>query len=105
MEEGGYMMASNFVGRMLHVTYPAIVFAIVMLIWSSSDLAEVARFAPPPVSDGFNFFWNPTVSEVHTCNGKQDFKTKFKQVCSTGSSNSRLEQFSNSSSQTTNQTN
>ena len=99
------MMASNLVGRILHVTYPAIVFSIVMPIWSSTDLAEVAHLAPPPVSDGFNFFWNPNLSDPHTCNGKQDSKVKFKTVCSTVSNNSTLEQFSHRSSQTTNQTN
>ena len=98
-------MARNIVGRIMHVTYPAIVFAIVMLIWSSSDLADVAHFAPPPVSDGFSFFWNPIASTAHTCNEKQGSQLKFRQVCQVGSSNSSLEQFTNSSNKTTNQTN
>ena len=94
------MMARNFVSRILHFTYPAIVFTVVMLIWSSSDLAEVAHFAPPPLSDGFNFFWNPTLFTSHTCNEKDGTQPKFKQVCLAGSSRSTIEQFTKSTNQT-----
>ena len=85
------MIARHYVGRILQVAYPAIVFTVVMLIWSSSDLAEVAYFAPPPVSDGFNSFWNPTLSDMHTCQGMRDSKLKLKQVCSTGNTHSSIE--------------
>ena len=52
-------MARNIVGRILHVIYPTVVFALMFLIWSSANLVEVAHFAPPPVGEDFNFFWNP----------------------------------------------
>ena len=82
MEEGGYMM-SNIVQRILHVIYPAIVFSIAFLVWSSSDLAEVARFTPPPINDGFNLFSNPNLSGPGTCSSKNKNKIKLRQVCST----------------------
>jgi len=93
LKEGSYMMARNIIGRILHVTYPAIVFAVVLLIWSSSNLAEVARFTPPPVSDGFNFFWNPPARDTSTCSVNPAPKIKFKQSCSSASNNSSLNQF------------
>ena len=96
------MMARHIVGRILHVTYPAIVFTIVFLIWSSSNLAEVAYFAPPPVSDGFNFIWNPAGSSTHTCSENRDSNLKLRQVCQAGSRGSSLDQFTNSSKKTTN---
>jgi hypothetical protein len=48
-------------------------------------LAQVAQFIPPPVNDGFSFFWNPTLTVGHTCVQKKDPKIKFRSTCSTAS--------------------
>lgn len=98
-------MTRHVLGRILHFAYPTIVFAIGFLILSSANLAEVARYTPPPVSGGFSFYWNPIVSDAQACTSKQDSKIKFKQACSATGSRSALEQFGSRSAKVINRAN
>ena len=98
-------MLINILNRILHVLYPALVFGFVLLVWSSSNLAEVVALTPPPVNDGFNFFWNPLLSSRYSCEQKQDSKMPIKQVCSTTQGGASVEQFTNSAVKKINQTN
>ncbi len=83
-------MISSAINRVLHVIYPTLVFGFVLLVWSSSSLEEVVAMTPPPVYDGFGFFWNPTLSSIRH------------PATHSGSS---LEQLTNNPNNKTNQTN
>ena len=76
------MMLGYVLNRILHTLYPVLVFGFVVLIWSSSNLAEVVALTPPPVYDGFNFFWNPSRSLSNSCEQKRASKIPIKEVCS-----------------------
>ncbi len=103
MKEGGYMTIRNLILRILHASYPAMVIAFVMLVWSSSNLAEVVHDTSTPFNEGFSFLWNPVRAESRVCNQHQSSKLKFKQNCSIGSSDLSLEQFGSRSSNLTTQ--
>ena len=99
------IMLGNVLNRVLQIIYPALVFGFVLLVWSSSNLAEVVSLTPPPVNDGFNFFWNPSLLSRYSCEQRQDSKFPFNQLCSTNPSGNLVEQFTNSSAKKVNQTN
>ena len=95
-------MVSRIVGRILHVIYPVLVLGIALTAWSSSSLSDV-RVTPPPIGDGFNFFWNPILSTQNSCNGEK-IQT-LNHSCSTTDGLRSMEQLSNNQTQTLNKTN
>lgn len=75
-------MNRGIIVRVLHFTYPVLIFGIALLTWSSSIKADVAWLTPPPVNSGFNFYWNPTESLKNICAKKQNESHALKRVCS-----------------------
>ena len=63
-------MVGRIFGRILHLIYPVLVLGIALTAWSSASLSDV-RNTPPPVGEGFNFFWNPFLSEQNSCPGNK----------------------------------
>ena len=75
-------MLSRTLGRILYVTYPVLVLGVALTAWSSSSLSDV-RNTPPPVGDGFSFFWNPFLLTRSSCAADVDKFQKLNRTCST----------------------
>lgn len=86
-------MVSRIVSRILHVIYPVLVLGIALTAWSSSSLSDV-RLTPPPMGDGFNFFWNPILSTQN-----------LNRSCSSSDGVRSVEQLTHNPEQTLNKTN
>ncbi len=59
-------MFSRIIGQIMHVIYPVLVLGIALTAWSSSSLSDV-RSTPPPIGDGFSFYWNPELPTPNSC--------------------------------------
>ena len=89
-------MVSGIISRILHVIYPVLVLGVALTAWSSSSLSDV-RTTPPPIGDGFNFFWNPILSTQNSCTG--DKIQKLNRECFNSGGPENLEQLSNNQNQ------
>lgn len=99
--EGGYMF-TRFFGRILHAIYPVLVLGVVLTAWSSASLSDVL-LSPPPIGNGFHFFWNPNLSTQNSCSN--DRSQAISRSCAVTSAPSSLEQFTNHQKQTLIKTN
>ena len=71
---------SNALSRLLYSSYPALLFGVTVLAWSSSNQAEVAHPNLPPIG-GEYLYWNPSVSNEHSCEQKKKTSFGLKTAC------------------------
>ncbi len=74
-------MLSRILGRILYAAYPLLVLGVALTAWSSSSLSDV-KSAPPIMSDGFSFFWNPLLLTRNSCAADSDKIQKLNSACS-----------------------